>query len=272
MTRSVMIVALCGLMLAGLMLTGCTDQRRPTKQTTKIDESAAPATPPHGMPPQGMPQGMPPASSSGPEVRLADLVLTAPEGWARKQPRTPFTLAEFSLPAAEGDSQAARLTITVAGGGVEMNVNRWRGQFGGSEEQQPQEIEIAGRKVTFVDFSGTDQGQHGTMAPQGKQEGQRMLGAIIPLGRQLGFIKCTGPEKTVAAHAEEFNAYVRSMKPFEQKSATEEPVQEEPVTEEPVTEEPVTEEPVTEEPVTEEPVTEEPVTEEPAQEEPVVEE
>ena len=252
------------------MLAGCTDQRRPTQETTKIDKTT-PVAAPHGLP-QAVPQGTTPAADLGPEVRLADLVLTAPEGWVRKQPRTSFTLAEFGLPAIEGDSQDARLTISVAGGGIAMNVNRWRGQFGGSPDQQPKEIEIGGRKVTLVDFSGTDQGQHGVGAPQAQQEGQRMLGAIIPLGQRLGFIKCTGPEKTVAAYAEQFDAYVRSMKPFQQKPTTEEPVQEEPVAEEPVQEEPVTEEPATEEPATEEPATEESVQEEPVQGEPVQEE
>ncbi len=258
--------------VAGLMLAGCTDQRRPTKQTTKVEEPAAPAAAPHEMP-QGMPpHGALPASDAGPEVRLADLVLTAPEGWLRKQPQSGFTLAEFGLPAAEGDSQDARLTISIAGGGIEANVNRWRSQFGGSPDQQPQQVEIAGRQVTLVDFSGTDQGQHGMTAPQTQQKDQRMLGAIIPLGRQLGFIKCTGSEKTIAAHAEQFDAYVRAMKLFEEKPAAEEAATEEPAQEEPATEEPVAEEPVQEEPVAEEPAAEEPAAEEPVQEEPGVEE
>ena len=38
-------------------------------------------------------------------------------------------------------------------------------------------------------------------APASKQAGYRMLGAIIPVDGELHFIKATGPQVTIAAHA-----------------------------------------------------------------------
>lgn len=170
------------------------------------------------MPPASESQPAVDATSLGPTVEIGSFRLTAPEGWVRKQPRSSFTLAEFSLPRAEGDTDDARLTVTIAGGTLEANVDRWRGQVGGKDDSTPEKLDIAGVQVTLVNFSGNFADQHGAMMtaeqpqqPEQQQQGSRLIGAIIPLGDQLGFVKCTGPDKTVAQHADELRAFVKSM-------------------------------------------------------------
>jgi len=161
--------------------------------------------------------------SLGPEVRLGNLRLSAPEGWVRKQPRSGFVLAEFALPSAGGVGGAGvgdagvgtdgRLTVSIAGGSVEiMNVERWQQQFGQDAElKTPKEVEIAGLKVTLVDFSGTFSDAHAAMIIEGESRDYRMLGAIIPLGERLGFIKCLGPKETIDEHADRFDEFVESI-------------------------------------------------------------
>jgi hypothetical protein len=39
-----------------------------------------------------------------------------------------------------------------------------------------------------------------------------MLGAVIPLQAELYFVKVVGPEKTIAAHEEQFVKFVGSAK------------------------------------------------------------
>src|SRR5438105_4782312 len=65
------------------------------------------------------------------KIELADgkLVLTAPQGWIRKQPKVRFIEHEFAIPASKGDSEDGRVTIMGAGGNVEDNLTRWIGQF-----------------------------------------------------------------------------------------------------------------------------------------------
>jgi hypothetical protein len=143
---------------------------------------------------------------------LEKIKLAAPAAWKRQQLSSQFVDAEFAIPRAEGDDQDGRLTVSRAGGSMNDNIERWRGQFGGKpEKESKKEIEAAGFKITVVDYSGEFNDQRGPFAPATKRAGYRMLAAIIPVGDELHFVKCTGPEKTVAAHAEEFEAFLKSL-------------------------------------------------------------
>jgi hypothetical protein len=150
------------------------------------------------------------------EVDLGTHVLTAPDQWPRKKLNSPFLLAEFVLPKSEGDSEDGRLTVSTAGGTVENNVARWKGQFGGTPEKETQEtLEVAGLTVTLVDYSGTFADMRGPGMPAAPKAGYRMLGAIIPLGDRLFFVKGYGLAKTVAAQTDQIRAFVQSLKPKE---------------------------------------------------------
>ncbi|MEX2115152.1 MAG: hypothetical protein WD845_18305 [Pirellulales bacterium] len=154
-----------------------------------------------------------PLGDSGGPVALAAITLTAPAGWQQMQPSSSFVAAEFALPRAEGDDADGRLTISTAGGTVEANIDRWKGQFGAQVKQAPQEeIDVAGMKVTLVDLSGDFNDQRGPFAPAVERPGYRMIAAIVPVEGQLHFIKATGPEKTIASHADKIHEFIRSVK------------------------------------------------------------
>jgi hypothetical protein len=175
---------------------------------SSADRGTADLPSPHG--------AMPAAASAEGDPRVVQLEgarLTAPANWVRKPPRVEFILAEFALPHAEGDTADARLTVSSAGGTVADNVARWRQQFGDKPQKQSQtEIQVAGTEVTLVDFTGKYLDQRGPFTPAAECPDYRMLGAIIDLGGRLNFIKCTGPLKTMAARADEFRGFVRSLK------------------------------------------------------------
>jgi hypothetical protein len=153
------------------------------------------------------------APALGPDVDLDVLQFAATDKWVRKQPRSGFVLAEFSLPKAEGDERDGRLTVSTAGGSIGDNVDRWRKQFGGKPQKESKdEVELAGVTVTVVDFSGKFNDQAGMMGPSVEREGYRMLGAIIPVKGTLYFVKSYGPEKTMAANADTFRAFLNTLK------------------------------------------------------------
>ena len=152
------------------------------------------------------------SSDSGGPVELDAITLTAPAGWQRTPPSSSFVAAEFALSRAEGDDADGRLTVSTAGGSVEANIDRWKGQFGPQAKQSPQEeIDVAGMKVTVVDFSGDFNDQRGPFAPAVERPGYRMIAAIVPVDGQLHFIKATGPQKTIASHADEIHQFIRSV-------------------------------------------------------------
>jgi hypothetical protein len=213
--------------LSVLVIAGCSDSYQPAKReapTASIE--TAPVENPHGtfqnphgtlQNPHGAlqnPHGAnAPATAEnlGSQVNAAAIQLTAPDKWIRQQPRSGFVIAEFSLPKSEGDEKDGRLTVSVAGGSIEANIDRWRSQFGsGPQEDSTEEIEVGDLTVTIVDFSGTFNEQAGPFAPGVERNGYRMLAAIIPVGDQLHFIKAYGPEKTMAQHADAFHEFVKT--------------------------------------------------------------
>jgi hypothetical protein len=157
------------------------------------------------------------ASSDG-DINLGKIHLTASKAWEQRTPRMPgFILAEFALPKAAGDTEDGRLTISSAGGSIQGNIDRWRQQFGGKPAKESTEkIDVSGVPITLVDFSGTYHDQPGGPMMGGEtveRPSYRMLGAIIDLKEeQLCFVKGYGPAKTMAAHADEFRALLRSLK------------------------------------------------------------
>lgn len=143
------------------------------------------------------------------EVEIGAAVLTAPADWVRRKPNSMFLLTEFTLPKADGDSADGRLTVSSAMGSIEDNINRWRGQFGGKPEKEHQEtLKVGDTEIICVDFSGSF--ADGFASPTAKP-GYRMVAAVIPVAGQQFFIKGTGPEKTVAAHADRIRAFVQSV-------------------------------------------------------------
>ena len=159
------------------------------------------------------------------EIKLADgqLVLSAPGEWEQKQPRTRIVEHEFAAPAADGDSEAGRLTIMGAGGSVDANIQRWIGQFSqddGSKTEDAAKVEkkkIAGMEVRLVDISGTYKDMPGGPFAGGKtieRPNYRMLAAIIVSGDpNVGnyFLKFYGPKKTIDANEKPFRKMVESL-------------------------------------------------------------
>lgn len=156
-------------------------------------------------------------------VELADgkIRLMAPGEWKVIEPRVRIIEHEFALPGKEKDDVPGRLTIMIAGGSVEDNIERWLGQFAQpdradtKERAKIEQDKIEGMKVHWVDVAGTFKDQAGPFAPAVERERYRMLAAIIELGdgrRGNYFIKLTGPEETLGFQEENFRDFVKSVR------------------------------------------------------------
>jgi hypothetical protein len=163
----------------------------------------------------------PPPGNSAPQtpggsdavVELEAITLTAPADWTRTAPASTLVAAEFVLPRAAGDNEDGRITVSSAGGGVNANIDRWKGQFAPlRREAMPEVADVAGFTVTLVDYSGDFDNRRGPFAPPDLRPNYRMISAIIPVDAALYFVKATGPENTMATRAEEIRAFVRSLK------------------------------------------------------------
>ncbi len=149
-----------------------------------------------------------------------DVGYDAPASWQKVESPSKMRKATFKIPRAAGDSEDAELSVMSAGGSVDMNIERWAGQFG----KKGADVTRTARKVgdlavTLVEVKGVyaGSGMPGT-DPGPPKEGWALLGAIVvgpgasPGPSGTTFFKMTGPEKTVAAAKPDFDKFVGSMR------------------------------------------------------------
>jgi hypothetical protein len=143
---------------------------------------------------------------------------TAPASWKAEAAR-PMRAATYSIPLAAGDQGVAECVVNYfgpgQGGGVEANVERWRGQVLGADGK-PAVAKIdkhtgRGVPITVIDTSGTYTGMGGPMAAGKPVHGYRLMGAIVEGPGGSVFFKLTGPAKTIAAQQKNFEQLLASI-------------------------------------------------------------
>jgi len=186
------------LMAVATALGGCANERAADSTTNSIP--VAPASPDSDTQ----------AASDGPtEKQFQGIALTVPAGWTEKPPASEFLQAEYQLTGAGGP---ARLTMSSTGGGLEANLDRWRGQIQpGSNDPAPQEetVRVGDRDAVIVELTGQFQDQ---MSSGGMRSDWTLLGAAIPTGPAHFFLKLTGPRTTVEGHRAAFRQMVATAR------------------------------------------------------------
>jgi hypothetical protein len=121
-----------------------------------------------------------------------------------------FLVAKFIITGSDSSQAAVNVSSSGgAGGGLAMNVNRWRGQLGLGQlaeseiQSTAKPLDVTSGKATLVDMIGAD--------PKTGQK-TRVLGVMVPQGQQTWFYKLMGPEQTVEANKEAFLSFVKTVK------------------------------------------------------------
>ena len=147
-----------------------------------------------------------PNVAAGERQEFDGLEFVVPSSWKKvelSQMQMGIITARFQMPDA---GAAVTLTLSRSGGGVEANLDRWKGQFSNKSREDVETISIAGVESTLIDQEGRFAGGFGKPAA----DGWRMLGAIVPLPDQGYFIKLTGPADEVEAVEDDFRAFIES--------------------------------------------------------------
>jgi len=147
-------------------------------------------------------------------ARTGPLDFTAPEGWTERAPTGAMRLKEFVL----GEVSESAPFVIVAHwpngvGGLQANLQRWKGQVAGEEgaaEPGLETISDNGLICTIMDGQGAYTGMSG-----GTETGSRMLAAYIesPGGRIEGVytIKLSGSVEALAPWAESFRKFIQDL-------------------------------------------------------------
>ena len=138
-----------------------------------------------------------------------------PESW-KAVPGSAMRMANFTF----GESAEGQCYFTMlrGGGGLLLNLNRWRGQMG----LEPIDVAtLAGLpEERFLFGNGKFIELDGAFKPMGASEAlsdYRMLGLIMPEMDMGGtkvafFVKMTGPKDLVESQRENFNAFCASLR------------------------------------------------------------
>lgn len=148
------------------------------------------------------------------DVKIEDITLKIPGTWKQQPPANKLRLAQFLIPAANGDEFPTELVISSfagGGGGIEANLKRWTDQFAG----EGRKLKIMTGKCeqgeyVLHDVTGTYMFTAGGPFAGGKKEARanhRSMSVILTVKDKANyFIRLTGPEKAVNAAAEGFRA------------------------------------------------------------------
>ncbi|MCA9139779.1 MAG: hypothetical protein KDB00_23565 [Planctomycetales bacterium] len=141
--------------------------------------------------------------------------LTIPAAFKRTEPASRIIQHEFKV---GEDDATARLTMMPAGGGVEANIKRWKGQFAGGDEaeQKTEKIKVGKWEVHLVDVSGSYAERMGGGPFFGGKTVQRenyaMAGAVIVApDSRLYFAKLIGPADVVKSNRKLFVDMIKSL-------------------------------------------------------------
>lgn len=179
-----------------VLLAGCAEEPAESMPPTMTAQDASP------------PKSEEPVDTAAPSERRAfdGLKFVVPATW-KEVPLSQFQMgiisAKFEMPEAGPD---VTLTLSRSGGGVEANLDRWRGQVSNKQREESESISVAGVEATLIDMEGRFSGGFG----REPQDGWRMMGVIVPLSDQGYFMKLTGPIDQVETVEEEFRAFVKS--------------------------------------------------------------
>lgn len=135
-------------------------------------------------------------------------------------PSSSMRLATYYLPAAAGDTDRPELAVfwfgPTQGGSIDANVARWFSQIvSGPGDPKPTRslTRIGTIPVTLVTAAGTYSAGTGMGAAAPPKNGIVLRGAMAEGPNGNVFFKLTGPRRSVAAAAKDFDALVSSLKP-----------------------------------------------------------
>ena len=172
--------------------------------------------------PAASPAATPAAPSGADRASFEGLSFDVPTGWVSETPSSRMRLAQYRIPAVEGDpdeTECGLFHFPGTGGTVQANLDRWYGQFQQpdgsrtSEKAAVETFESDGLPVTLVEVGGTYSGSMGPMGGGGPKTGYRMVAGVVETAEGPWFLKCTGPEATMKTAAPSVRGLLQTVGP-----------------------------------------------------------
>lgn len=149
---------------------------------------------------------------SGGATEIDGIQFQVPSGWeqvALSPAQQGMISASFRIPDAGKD---VKLTLSSVGGGIQANLQRWKGQFQLKPGESPVEktIRVDGVDAVWLDLRGTF--DSGPTIDSQVDSGMRMIGVAIPRSPRDFYLKLTGPREQILNIETEFQDFVKSAR------------------------------------------------------------
>lgn len=141
-------------------------------------------------------------------VQTTSVSIPMPRQWTKVEPSNSMRIAQY-----EAENGEVVIAISEAGGSVEANIERWKGQVrdqGMPAEPEISEFNAGGFPVTIVELTG-DYTEGGMMGTPTTYSDYTMLAAIIDTGATKTFVKMTGPFSLVGDNKALFENTLRAI-------------------------------------------------------------
>lgn len=165
------------------------------------------------------------ADEQGIVTDLDGLKSTTPKSWRSQPTATAERVYQFEIPRAEGDEHNGQLLIFYfgpgGGGGVQANIDRWKGMIKpadgatAADAYKVTEFKVGDVKVTQLEATGTYTFKRRPFDPNEKGElrpNYKFIGVIFESPNGPYFIRMVGPKKTIDAHREGFDEWLKNFK------------------------------------------------------------
>ena len=143
------------------------------------------------------------ARMRGEEPPPPEITFTLPKGW-KEAPAGQFQTARFTV---GGGENPVEVSISLAGGDLTANINRWCDQIG---LERLTEEQIAAT-IRPTEVSGLSAFSITLVGPEGPKQ-EAILGVIAPSGNRTWFIKLRGPAQPAQEQKKNFDDFVKSLK------------------------------------------------------------
>ena len=148
-------------------------------------------------------------AASAPNSNSGKPTWQVPAGW-HEVDAGEFLVAKFLVAGEAGAQAAINVSMSAGdGGGLEANVNRWRGQLGlpslsaAEVASSVQALDLPDGKAMLIEMNGTD---------ARTRQASRLVGAIVPKGAQTWFYKLMGNQAVVDREKKAFTTFVETAK------------------------------------------------------------
>ncbi|MCA9014033.1 MAG: hypothetical protein KDA77_01765 [Planctomycetaceae bacterium] len=195
---------MCSIFFCAVCFYGC-DSNEHTSQADLPVPEAAP------LPAEEAQSGRSENQSSGLK-EFDGIQFEVPAGWeqvALSPEQQGMISASFRIPQA-GDG--VKLTLSSVGGGIDANLQRWKGQFQLPPGEAPlqETIRVDHVDAIWIDLRGTF--DSGPAISSSVASGMRMIGVAIPRSPRDFYLKLTGPREQLLKVETEFRDFVKSAR------------------------------------------------------------